>query len=922
MQNSAPTAPESLLRVGAVIRLRGRLWRVDRVEEHEFAATPLDGPDTTRLRFHRKFEGPLAESAALPPLDPHQLGDPADQDLYLRSLRMEMIHAGAPFLGLQRSRATPETYQLVPLLMALGMERVRLLIGDDVGVGKTIEAGLVLAELVARGLVERALIVVPAALRDQWQDTLKRFFHIDAVVIRGETRPALERSLMPGQSPWRAFPFVITSVDYAKARRGEILAHSWDFVIFDEVHLCARPHVMPGQPEPEMQRWELLRDVAEHPRVRHLLLLSATPHNGHSDSWASLIESLDPNLVAGGRVVRERAQGHIVQRRRKDIAAWYGAKAPFPERDTRPADVIPLGDPEKRMLADLRLLADHLEATGNIGRWVALHLLRRALSCPKALQISLERRLAALDKPKKATKDQEGDAQQVLLDVDGEQSDEERSARLDVLGLGADQERALIEAAIRSAKAVLPRSDGKLKFLLGTIPKRAAAHPKAQRVLVFTRYKDTLEYLADSLKKEIKGKNAALVGFQVFTIDGELSQAARRERYRQFQASPKAVCIATDCISEGLDLQRGCAELVHYELPWNPNRLEQRNGRVDRYGQPEPFVGITTLVREDPLDATILEVIVSRATQIRIDYGFCPVFLTSSGDLKTLIAAYGRRTKQLGLFTQSPDVDPWDRERLDRVRDDSFYGQAHVQLPQVQVALRDTYASVGNPKEVEAFVRSALARIHADIEDRPDGRVRIGLAGTDLADLADESGVLECTFDPKVGRNDPDLLVVDLSQPLVRRLVEAVQLDNAGTPRGRVAARGTAAVPETTLVAQVLARFVAATEPPHLMEELIPVAVRVYGGPVTGTHAAALLHAPPAPIAHTRSDLVNDLAEGLANPALSEAIAAAVEARRAMLVTRQGEVAAAGLAWARGATDIRLASCDPVSVTLLVPGVQ
>ena len=346
MTQANPTNQQSpALRVGAVIRLRGRLWRVDRIEEHDFAATPLDGPDTARVRFHRKFEGPLAESAALPPLDPHQLGDPADQDLYLRSLRMEMIHAGAPFLGLQRSRATPESYQLVPLLMALGMERVRLLIGDDVGVGKTIEAGLVLAELVARGLVERALIVVPAALRDQWQDTLKRFFHIDAVVIRGETRPALERTLMPGQSPWRAFPFVITSVDYAKARRGEILQHGWDFVIFDEVHLCARPHAMPGQAEPEMQRWELLRDVAASAKVRHLLLLSATPHNGHSDSWASLVESLDPTLVSGGRVVRELAKGHIVQRRRKDIAEWYGAKAPFPERITREAEVIPLSDP-------------------------------------------------------------------------------------------------------------------------------------------------------------------------------------------------------------------------------------------------------------------------------------------------------------------------------------------------------------------------------------------------------------------------------------------------------------------------------------------------------------------------------------------------------------------------------------------------
>lgn len=740
---------QPVLRVGAVIRLRGRLWRVDRVDEHEFAATPLDGPDTARLRFHRKFEGPLAESAALPPLDPHQLGDPADQDLYLRSLRMEMIHAGAPFLGLQRSRATPETYQLVPLLMALGMERVRLLIGDDVGVGKTIEAGLILAELVARGLVERALVVVPAALRDQWQDTLKRFFHIDAIIIRGETRPALERTLMPGQSPWRAFPFVITSVDYAKARRGEILAHPWDLVIFDEVHLCARPHVLSGQAEPEMQRWELLRDVATSSRVRHLLLLSATPHNGHSDSWASLIESLDESLVSCGRVVRERAQRHIVQRRRKDLHAWYGVKAPFPDRPPRPAEVIPLGKAEAKMLADLRRLTDYLESTGNIGKWVALHLLRRALSAPKSLQISLERRLKALDAPKKVSRDLESEAQYVLLDMDGERSDEERSSRLDVAGAETTKERALIEAAIGSARKVSARYDGKLQRLIHLIPLRAAWHPNAQRVLVFTRYKDTLDYLAVEIAKEAKKRDSALHGFKVVTIDGELSQAARRDRYREFQGATKAVCIATDCISEGLDLQRGCAELMHYELPWNPNRLEQRNGRLDRYGQPEPSVGITTLVREDPLDATILEVIVRRAQQIRDDYGFCPAFLSSSGELKTLIAEYGQRRSQGELFDSNPQAQPWDQERLDRVRDDSFYGQAHVQLPQVQEALASTYASVGNPREVEAFVRSALARLHATVEERPGQRVRANLAGTSLEDLGDADGFFEFTFDPK-----------------------------------------------------------------------------------------------------------------------------------------------------------------------------
>ena len=166
---------DMLLEPGRVIRLRERLWRIDRVEATEFAATPLDGRDTRRWRFLRSFEEANVLPGELPLPDAGVISDPAEQDLLLRAQRLEMVHGSAPFLGLQRSRAIPEPYQLVPLLMALDMMPVRLLIGDDVGVGKTIEAGLILSELVARGAAERVLVVVPPALRDQWQGALARW---------------------------------------------------------------------------------------------------------------------------------------------------------------------------------------------------------------------------------------------------------------------------------------------------------------------------------------------------------------------------------------------------------------------------------------------------------------------------------------------------------------------------------------------------------------------------------------------------------------------------------------------------------------------------------------------------------------------------------------------------------------------------
>jgi len=240
---------------------------VDLVDDVEFAATPLDGRDVRRWRFLRSLEEGNVKPGELPPPNPEKLSDPAQQDLLLRAYRLNLIHGSAPFLGLQRSRAIPEAYQLVPLLMALNLgQRVRLLIGDDVGVGKSVEAGLIISELIARGEAERCLIVVPAGLREQWQENLSRFFHLDSVIMAGHTRPALERQLLPGQSPWDAFPIIVVSVDYLKRRIGEICSHKWDVVLFDEAHVAARPHVWAGTSQQDKERWELLQALGTSER--------------------------------------------------------------------------------------------------------------------------------------------------------------------------------------------------------------------------------------------------------------------------------------------------------------------------------------------------------------------------------------------------------------------------------------------------------------------------------------------------------------------------------------------------------------------------------------------------------------------------------------------------------------------------------
>ena len=921
-------SPSTLLKAGRVIRLRRRLWRVDRVTDEEFAATPLDGRESRRLRFLRALEEANVLEGALPPPDPMRLDDPARQDLLLRATRLSLMHGSAPFLGLQRSRAIPEPYQLVPLLMTLDMSPVRLLLGDDVGIGKTIEAGLIVSELMARGSAERVLVVVPASLREQWQESLSRFFHLDTVILSGQTRPALERRLLPGESPWEAFPAVVASIDYLKKRIGEVLSHDWDVVLVDEAHVAARPHEGPWGSALQKQRWDFLEAAATSEKVQHLLLLSATPHPGHTDSFASLLSALNADCVgASGLIRRDVARRHVVQRRRKDLRVWYGDDTPFPDRC--PADeVIPLGKEEQRLLGELRAYCDRLvrdREGAAIAGFVSLHLQRRALSSPQAIQKSLAERLKKLRRPAResaayADAESIAEAEAAVTDQDStaELADEDRWARMDRAAVRASaDEIAVLEKLLRRARAIRPGHDRKLGWLLEHLPDLLGRHPRAPRVLVFTRYKHTLEYLEAMLTAEAK-KGAALRGLAVFTIHGEMTLKQRREVFGGFENADSAVCIATDCISEGLDLQRGCAELVHYELPWNPNRLEQRNGRIDRYGQPEPTVGITTLVREDELDITILEVLIRKAGAIREAYGFCPVVFSSIKDLERLVAKY-RPDPQLLLPFDTPagaEEDPFDEERVRMIQEESFYGQAKVRLPEVEDALQATYRSVGAPEEIRGFVFSALDASGASVVDTPGDTLRIDLGGTSLSDLADR---LEATFDPRLARDEPNLELLDIAHPLVRRLVEAVRDAAAGTHAGRVSARGSRAVREVTAILHVLARYVTASEPPVVMEELIPVVFSPYQERPPDLDPHDLLRAPAAPVPHTETELRDLCADALGAAHLPACVTAAVEDRRRLLEERQASIRALASAWAEGMDRVEVASSDWLTLTVLVP---
>ncbi|WP_066374664.1 helicase-related protein [Herbidospora mongoliensis] len=941
-----------LLTPGRVVRLRERLWRVDYQDGSVFGATALDGRDNRPTRFHSELEH--VESGELPFPDPNAIGDEQQQRLLLDAYRFSLLHGTAPILGLQRSRAIPTDFQIVPLLMALGSDRVRLLIADDVGTGKTVEAGLILSELLARGRARRVLIVVPANLRDQWRDTLDRMFHIDATIVAGHLLPSLERRLLPGQSVWATQDVVIASIDYLKTRTEEVLSHGWDLVLVDEAHLAAQPHTEPGRATPDMERFGFVQEAAA--RSRHLLLLTATPHNGYTDSYASLFRMLNPALVQDGvhgpRVQRAAArEHHVVQRRRVDIEEWYrerGVPSPFPVRRADEQIVELRRSPDMvALLNELKAYAGDLydAATGSVDRWVAAHLQKRLLSSPAALRSSIDKRLsaltrgAALDARTTATKL----AEETTSDLIFTEDDEADAAHLNAsVGLPEEIEVARLRVIADLAKKVTPGKDPKLVALLRLLPERMAAHPRAQRVLVFTKYKDTLDYLVTNLIRAVgKGKNGLPAETRVFEIHGGLNLAQRNEVFAAFERADRAVLVATDCISEGVNLQRACAELVHYELPWNPNRLEQRNGRIDRFQQREPFVGIRTLVLDDPLDASLLYLIVRKSEQMRADYGFVPPFLANTDILLHLSdpdAAYRGRlsarssSEQLSLvdlFTNEAESDLRDldeelarmaetslteTDKLDRVRDESFYGQTRISLTAIEDALNQSRALTGTTEQVRDFTLRCLRDMHADITEE-GAMFRLAHPPAPVADLA--SAGYQFTFDPSIGIDRPEIDVVDLAHPLLRRLID-ITLDRAQLPdcHGRVAARTTTAQVGHAAVLHVLFRYVAKAEPPVLLEEIVPIGCRTSEN--TTFDAEAVMAAPAGSGTRHRDDVLDDATDILHASDLRERLDRVAAQRATELSRRHAQLSAA---WAHGLERVEPTSLDLVAVTVIYPEV-
>lgn len=836
-----------MLSQGTIIKLRNRLWRVDDYQGDTFSATPINSDLSERTVFLTAVE--KFETAGFQPIHEHLSGDLAVQKLLLSAYQFELIHGSAPFLSLHRSSVVPYNYQMVPLVMALEKQHCRILLADDVGLGKTIEAGLIISELIQRGKIRKILILVPASLKEQWKESLDYFFHLDSRIISSFSRKEFERELPAGADPWQYFNICIASVDYAKSAdvRYSILNTRWDFVIVDEVHSCGRPHATNGSIH-QMKRYELIKEVTS--RIDHVLFLTATPHNGYTDSFASILEMLNPAIIEyrGSNILihKSLARHNVCQRNRKSLEAWYQSqnqKSPFPERKQIDVILTPrMGEPYMNLMQRVELYGDKLigrkydnKRKERVATWVALHLQKRAISSPFALQQSLENRLNQTVPLADLLKEEEDYIFSVNdHDPDERLADETLGHKVDQ-SLVDDDEKEELQNLIQICKKIKPGEDLKLKKLkTELIPELFSFDSK---IILFTKYKDTLDYLL---------KHLASADYEIFYMHGEFSSAKRKEVFLKFERSAKAILIATDVISEGLNLQHLASNLIHYELPWNPNRLEQRNGRIDRIGQKKDIVQIRTLILDNTMDRDILDLLLRKAQTIRKNRDYSGAYFGDEENLANLIqdARRKRRKKheadpsQLSIFTtQEPQltkealqksyIDPFADEILDRIERESFYNEMNVHLPEIDKRIEQTLEIVGSRDQVRDFVISSLRKLHCDAQLIKDGLYKLVINDKRLI-LPNYGNIIEpVTFDPEKALTHPDLVMMEAGHPFVRRLIEIIKaefFENEGQ-YGRTAYYYSDQASAVTIIYHALVRFTIGISDKRVIEEMVVFAI-------------------------------------------------------------------------------------------------
>src|ERR1039458_6089637 len=547
----------------------------------------------------------IHEKSTLP--EPASFDDPKRLQAFLDAVRWGAISQSddralhSPF----QSGIEIDDYQLDPVVRALSMPRVNLLIADDVGLGKTIEAGLVVQELILRHRVRSVLIVCPSSLQLQWRDEMRDKFGLEFRIVDSEGISQLRRKRGIHVNPWGHFPRLITSIDFLKRERplrsfretlpaGEEAAYPrpYDLLIVDEAHNVAPSGR--GQYATESMRTLAIRALTPH--FEHKLFLSATPHNGYRESFAALLELLDNQRFArAADWSPAQLEAVMVRRMKNELKLRWDGSRRFAERRVKHLEV-PYTEEERkghRALQEYTALRAKNASTAEerfASEFVLKLLKKRLFSSPAAFELTLGKHVASLGGRKAV-----GSWQRELADYgdDYPDADQYESETGDVVGSASQalsplsqEERKLLKRLTDFAARSSQRPDSKAQKLIDWLGQnlKVKGSWNAERVIIFTEYRATQKWLYDLLARHGFAEEGRLE-----LIYGGMPSDQREPIKAAFQASPAdaavRILLATDAASEGVNLQNHCSKLIHFEIPWNPNRMEQRNGRVDRHGQ-------------------------------------------------------------------------------------------------------------------------------------------------------------------------------------------------------------------------------------------------------------------------------------------------------------------------------------------------
>lgn len=677
--------------VGQAVRVRNRLATVRAVEPYDSRSTQgrlhvidveyLDDfryPEDEQLLWEVEATAEPLGKTTLPGVDANRPDSLNAFQAFVnahRWTRLNRLREGdgienEPLLGVWNSAIQVHPYQLDPVIRALSMPRVSLLLADGVGLGKTIQAGLVLEELLLRRRIRRILVLCPAMLQRQWRLELRRKFNLDFEVIDSDSTFVLRRRMGIDTNPWKAFPRIITSMDYL--RMPDVLqqflqaagagtesnlseqratAHApWDLLIVDECH-----HFAPQSGSRASQRTRMLREIRF--LFEHRVFASATPHNGRTVSFTGLLELLDPirfQMSVEMDSTDKRNLSEVRIRRLKEDINKTSLRPPFADQLPPKELQLRLSPQESALFDALREYRKHgqsafAHASASerwLGQFIFSLLTKRLLSCPYAFARTWWRHLAGSDEndveletkslfdmarisAERAEEQTKSDDERSLLEEDAARysgtyfrsqykSHEDFQRRVSKAVEALAYDRRTVEDPGKLAK-LAKQADSKTDALVAWIKQNLFKGNKLrddERLIVFTEYKETLFYIEQRLLQEGFDKNTLRLLFGGMTAD-------EFETVKGEFEDPNAavrLLLATDAASEGINMQECCRWVIHYDVPWSPSKIIQRNGRVSRHGQTRD-VSVHYFKSNEDEDLDFLGYVAAKVSTIQDDLG-------------------------------------------------------------------------------------------------------------------------------------------------------------------------------------------------------------------------------------------------------------------------------------------------------------